>query len=158
MRNFALLCCAVVLVGCKKSQEAAMATTETTPAPPAAMPAPAPLAVADLTGKWNVVVMPEGKDTTVLTYVLDASGDTSKWVIIFPNRKPVPIHVVALAGDSVVTEAGPFPSALRKGMTVRTHAVNRMQNGEMVGTTVAHYKTTRPDSVVTLRTRGTKAP
>ncbi|HET9985027.1 MAG TPA: hypothetical protein VFQ38_15615 [Longimicrobiales bacterium] len=158
MRHFALLCCAVVLVGCKKSQQAATATGETKAAPPAATPAPPPLAITDLTGKWNVVVMPEGKDTTLLTYVLDASGDTSKWVIVFPKQKPVPIHIVALAGDSVVTEAGPYRSVLRKGMMVRTRAVSRVQNGQMVGTTVAHYKTTKADSVLTLRTSGTKAP
>jgi hypothetical protein len=33
-----------------------------------------------------------------------------------------------------------------------------MQNGKLVGTTTAHYVTTGPDSVIRLRTEGTKAP
>jgi hypothetical protein len=76
----------------------------------------------------------------------------------FPKRKPVPMHVVAVAGDSIVTEAGPFESVLRKGIKVTTNSVLRLQDGKLVGTTIAHYATSGADSVRNLRMEGTRAP
>ena len=35
------------------------------------------------------------------------------------------MRVVAVAGDSIMTEAGPYPSALRKGDKVTTRSVMR---------------------------------
>ena len=68
------------------------------------------------------------------------------------------MRVVAVAGDSIVTEAGPFESVLRKGVKVSTNSVLRLQNGKLVGTTIAHYATSGADSVRNLRIEGTRAP
>jgi hypothetical protein len=156
MRRIALCCCAVALVGCSKpKEEPAMDAAASPPETPAA---PAPIALADIAGKWNVRTMAESGDSALVTYELVASGDTSGWSLNFPKRKPVPMRVVAVAGDSIVTEAGPFESVLRKGIKVTTRSVNRLQDGKLVGTTTAHYATSGADSVRNLRFEGTRAP
>jgi hypothetical protein len=149
-------CCAVALVGCSKPKEEP--PMESTAAAPEAPAAPAPIALADIAGKWSVRTMAETGDSVLVSYELVASSDTSGWSLNFPKRKPIPMRVVAVAGDSIVTEAGPFESALRKGIKVSVQSVTRLQDGKMVGTTVAHYATTGADSVRNLRFEGTRAP
>jgi len=103
--------------------------------------------------------MNEARDSTLVTYQLTATADTSGWTITFPNRKqPIPARVVAVAGDSLVMEAGPYESVLRRGVQVTTHGVLRLENGKLVGQTVAHYRTARPDSVRTIPMEGTRTP
>jgi hypothetical protein len=156
MRRLMICCCAIALVGCNKpKEEPAMESTAAAPEAPAA---PAPIALADIAGKWSVRSMTESGDSTLVTYELVASGDTSGWSLNFPKRKPVPMRVVAVAGDSVVTEAGPFESVLRKGIKVTTNSVMRLQDGKLVGTTIAHYATSGADTVRNLRIEGTRAP
>jgi hypothetical protein len=99
--------------------------------------------------------MPEDADTTLITWELTAKSDSSGWVSNFPKRKPVPVRVVA-SGDSLMTESGPYESVLRKGIQVTTNSVMRLQDGKLVGTTVAHYKTTGADTVRRLRFEGTR--
>ena len=157
MRRITLCCCALVLASCNKPKEqppaeAPAAAPETAAAPPA----PAPIALADLAGKWNMRTMPENSDSTLISYEMVATGDATGWEFHFPKRKPVPLHPTA-AGDSLVIDAGPYESVLRKGVQVTTHSVSRLQDGKLVGTTTAHYKTTGPDSVRQLRVEGTRA-
>jgi hypothetical protein len=156
MRRLMLGCCAVALVGCSKPKEEP--PMESTAAAPEAPAAPAPIALADIAGKWSVRTMAETGDSVLVSYELVTSSDTSGWSLNFPKRKPIPMRVVAVAGDSIVTEAGPFESALRKGIKVSVQSVTRLQDGKMVGTTVAHYATTGADSVRNLRFEGTRAP
>ena len=132
------------------------ATADTTAAPAAA---PAPIALADVAGKWTVRLMPENGDTTLAKYELVATGDTSGWVLNFPKRKPIPVRVLTVAGDSIVAEAGPFESILRKGVKVTvSRSVYRLQDGKLVGATTAHYAKSGPDSVANLRFEATRAP
>jgi hypothetical protein len=65
------------------------------------------------------------------------------------------VRVLAVDADSVVTEAGPYESVLRKGVQVTTTTVTRYQNGALVGTTTARYSA-GPDSVLQLRFEGTR--
>lgn len=130
---------------------------DTTAAAPEAPAGPAPIALADVAGKWSVRVMPESGDSTLLTYELVATADPSGWTLNFPKRPPVPARVTA-AGDSIVTEAGPYESVLRKGVQVTTSGVMRLVDGKLVGTTTAHYATSGADSVLNLRFEGTRAP
>ena len=156
MRRLMLSCCAIALVGCNKpKEEPAMESTAAAPETPAA---PAPIALADIAGKWSVRTMAESGDSTLVTYEMVASSDSSGWSLNFPKRKPVPVRIVAVEGDSIVTEAGPFESVLRKGIKVTTRSVNRLQDGKLVGTTTAHYATKDADSVRNLRFEGTRAP
>ena len=151
MRAVATACCAALLVGCKKSE---------TPPPPPAAPtamAPAPVSLSSFAGTWRVRGLNERGDS-IVGYQLIATADTAGWKLVFPKRAPVAARVVAVAGDSVVMEAGPYESVLRKGVQVRTHAVLRLQGANLVGTTVAHYATSRPDSVLHIRNEGTRQP
>jgi hypothetical protein len=155
MRRFALCCCVAVLAGCAKPEQ--QAARDSTAALAAGATA-APIALADVAGKWTMKTMREGSDSVLISYEMVAGADANGWSFNFPNRQPVPIRVLAVEGDSIVTEAGPYESVLRKGVQVSTHSVMRLQGGNVVGTTVAHYSTTGADSVVYLRTEGTRVP
>ena len=157
--RFAIACSATLAVAaCAKGGDAAKDTT--TPAA-AAAPAPAPPAafsMADAAGQWDVSATPEsGPDTSATKYVLTATADTTGWVIAFPSGLKVPLHVT-VSGDSLMTTTGLFASQRRKGAKVMTETVLRMSGGKLVGTSVAHYQNAKADSVVRLRTEGTKKP
>ena len=158
--SIALCLCAAVLTSCAKKDEAAVdtssmaASSTTTTTPPAA---PAPVNLADVAGKWNVRAVPAtGTDTTPTNSVITATATTSGWTITFPGRKPVAMRVTVDA-DSIMTEAGPYPSVRRKGTQVTTNSVMRLQGGSLVGNTTAHFKVKTPDSVLVLNTTGTRA-
>lgn len=163
MRHVALLSCFAVLAACAKTDKqpgadvSAAPPADTSMAAAAPAPAPAmaaPLALSDLAGKWTVRA---GSDSALVTFEMIATGDNSGWTFNMPKRKPIAVRVVSVAGDSVVTEAGPYESVLRKGVQVTTHNTLRLKDGKLVGTTVAHYKTTKPDSVIELQVEGTRA-
>ena len=160
----AIICTAGVLVaGCMKRDQAAGGSTSATAdtAAPAAVPAPAPapaMSLADAAGKWQMESTPEsGKDTSVTKYVLTATADTTGWLITFPSGLKVPL-TVSVSGDSLLERTGTFASQRRKGVKVMTEGSLRMQNGKLVGTTIAHYSKAGADSVLRLRTEGTKMP
>ncbi len=163
MRRIALLCCSLAaLVACGKSETPATDTSKGAVAapPPAPPPAPTatPISLDSLAGKWNATATPtSGTDTTSTKFVLTATKDTTGWTITFPGRKPMPVHV-SVSSDSVLMDIGPYSSVRRKGVTVTTHSVGRLQNGKLVSTITAHYKTTQADSVVQLKSEATKAP
>jgi hypothetical protein len=154
MRWIALPLCAVALVACAKTEKAAPKDTGVAPA----AVAPAKLSLSDVAGKWSVKAMNQAGDSTLLTYELTASADTAGWSIKFADRpNPVPAHVRA-DGDSVIIDAGPYPSALRKGVQVTIHGSSRLQDGKFVGMTTAHYSVKTADSVRVIRTEGTRMP
>jgi len=149
MRRLVLALSAAVLAGCSKPE-----------APPAEPPAPPPaptLNLADLAGTWNMRTMPEGSDSTLVTYTMTLTGTTEGWTLNIPGRDPLPM-TATVSGDSVITTVGPYESMLRKGVQVSTTSVVRLVGGRLVGTTMARYSTTGADSVVRLRMEGTKNP
>ena len=157
MKRFVWVLCAVALAACAKTDDTA--ATDTSPA--TATPAePAPIALSDVAGTWNVKGMNQAGDSTLVTYELKATGDTTGWTITFPGRQPVPVRIVAVSGDSVVTEAGPYESVLRKGVRVTTVGSFRIQDGKLVGTTRARYdtKTKTADTILIVRSEGTRKP
>jgi len=123
----------------------------------AAPATPATISLADLAGKWKMRSTDESGGN-VVEVELVATADTSGWTLTGPNGKPIPVRVVAVAGDSVVTEAGPYESFIRKGVQVTTRTVNRLQDGKLVGTIEARYATKGGDSVARRPTEGTRAP
>ncbi|HVD60797.1 MAG TPA: hypothetical protein VNC11_07995 [Gemmatimonadaceae bacterium] len=147
MRRVALLSATLLFAACVKSENSTPDTTAAMApaAAPAPAPAPAPMSLSSVAGKYHT----EGKDekgATIVSYDLDAS-DTAHWTIQFPDRKePVKMNSVMASGDSIVVEAGPYPSAVVKGAMVTTHTVYHMQDGKLMGRTVAHYNK-GPDSV-----------
>jgi len=155
MRRFAFLCCAAILVGCGKSEvQPARDTTAVAPATPESRAA---ISLADIAGKWRLRTMDEAGGNVVESE-LTATADTSGWTLTRPDRKTVPVRVVAVGGDSIITEAGPYESALRKGVQVRARMVLRLQEGKLVGTTEARYARSGGDSVAHRSTEGTRAP
>jgi hypothetical protein len=158
MRRCASLCyAAFILAACTKSHETAAADTGAG-ALRAADSAPVTISLGDVAGRWTVRSVPESGDTSAVLSQLNASADTSGWTMTLPNRPPVTTRVVAVAGDSIVTENGPYESVLRKGVQVTTRSVMRLRDGKLVGTTVARYSTAGADSLLRLRTEATRTP
>lgn len=147
MRRLAMLGAVVLLVGCRKVDQQA---AESTAAPS--------IALADVAGRWAVRTMAQGSDSVLVSFEMAAGADTSGWAFHFPQREPVPVHVLAVDGDSIVTHAGPYASVLRPGVEVTVHSVLRLQEGKLVGTSVARYSSAGADSVINLRTEATRVP
>jgi hypothetical protein len=146
MRRLALFSCAIAFVACTKAETppadtAAVAAVEPAPAPPA------PISLAAVAGKYAVTGKNEGGDSTLVTYELNATADTTGWTLTFPNRKPIPIHITSVAGDSIIMESGPYESAIKKGVMVSTNTVTRFENGKLMSRTVAHYNVKTADRV-----------
>jgi hypothetical protein len=160
MRRPALLscCAAIALVGCAGSDDAATSDTAAGAVGASTPTTGQPISLGDVAGRWTVRAVPETGDTTAVISQLNASADTSGWTMTLPNRPPTATRVVAVAGDSIVTENGPYESVLRKGVQVRTRSVMRLRDGKLVGYTVAHYSTGNADSILRLRTEATRTP
>jgi hypothetical protein len=156
--RIAVCCCAAVLAGCAKKDEAPVDTSAMAPSTtPAAVVAPTPINLADVAGKWDVSAVPTtGTDTSATKYVLTATATTDGWTITFPKRPPMAIKVSTDA-DSITMDAGPYASVRRKGVQVTTHSVSRLSGGNLIGTTVGHYNVKTADSVLTLNSTGTRA-
>jgi major membrane immunogen (membrane-anchored lipoprotein) len=145
---------ALLLVGCAKNDKAGIDSsamvTQT------AM-TPAPIALAQVAGKWQMRSVPEsGTDTTPTNYVLTATADTTGWMITFASGTKVKVHV-STAGDSLMMKSDEYSSQRRKGVKVMTEGSMRLQGGKIVGMTTAHYKSAK-DSVLRLRVEGSKIP
>ena len=159
MSRFApMLIGAVSFVACAKMDKAVDTTAAVVATPvgaAAAVPAAPAIDLAQLEGTWHGKSMPERKDTVINTWTLVAPADTSKWVTTFRNGQKIPVHVVAVAGDSVVSQLGPYRSASFKGQMLSARLVSRLQNGKMVG--VAEMRlVSKPDSVARVRIEGTR--
>lgn len=154
--SIAVCLCAAVLAGCAKKDNAAVDTTSAMDSLTATTIAPAPVNLADVAGNWNMRSVPTTGDTTAATYVLTATSNTSGWTITFPGRAPITARV-SVDGDSIMIDAGPYPSVRRKGVQVTTNGVARLQGGSLVGGNTAHYTVKTADSVLTLNTTGTRA-
>ena len=147
MRRITVLCSAALFIACAKTENPPADTgMAVAPAAPEAAAA-APISLNDVAGNYAVTGKYEGEDTAVVRYDLTATADTSGWTIAFPNRKPIPIRIISVSGDSIVGEAGPYPSAIRSGVQVRTSTVYRLQNGKLMGRTLARYETKGEDTV-----------
>ena len=153
MSRATLLLILPLVVGCSKKDAPPADTAAVVAAAPAPVAAPAPMNVA---GKWSVKVMPEGKDTTLLTYTLQATNEKTGWKMDLPNRPTMEPRIVSMDNDSIVIDNGPYSSVLRKGTMVTTHSTMHMDGDKLVGKTIAHYVTKGADSVVNLRTEGTR--
>jgi hypothetical protein len=152
MRYTALLAWAVVLAGCTKKDEApAVDTTAVAPAP-----APAPMSLASFSGKWHVEVKPEGKDTVLTAYTMDAT-DSTNWHFRFDTGKEdIPQQMTGRMGDTVMLATDWFNSSVRKGMKAKTESKAWMQEGKIMGKVTAHYQNAGADSLRIFDIVGTK--
>ncbi|HYK83446.1 MAG TPA: hypothetical protein VEU55_09925 [Gemmatimonadales bacterium] len=79
-------------------------------------------------------------DSVAVIYVLRFGADGKSATLLFPNRAPIPTRIVAVGGDSIVTEAGPYPSILRAGQTVKSlRNILHVKADTMTGTFEATY-------------------
>jgi hypothetical protein len=146
-----------MLAACSGSNQKAAADSTAVATPPPAPPPPPAVSFNDFAGKWNLRVTNQAGDSTLITEVMTATATDAGWNIVRGKLKAQPIRP-SVGGDSLITDGGPFPSALRKGVKVTTHTVWRLQNGKLMGTTTAHYSVKTADSVRTLMSEGTRAP
>jgi hypothetical protein len=157
-RGPSYLCCVAILLGCRPTanRTADAAATGDTAASATAAATPGAISLADIAGKWKLRATDE-VDSTVIESELNATSDTSGWTVTLPGRKPMPVRVVAVAGDSIVTEVGPYQSLRVKGAQVTTRSVRRLEDGKLVGTTVARLRlSSGSDSVLRYRSEGTR--
>jgi hypothetical protein len=148
---------ALLVVGCGKAADKPADSMAEAPAAEAAA-APATISLADVAGTWKIRSTVEGNAGTAITYDMVTTADQSGWSIKFPDREPIPVRVVAVDGDSIVSESGPFESVLRKGVQVNTRVVSRLQDGKLVGRTTARYQVSGADTVAHLNFEGTRVP
>ena len=153
MRRSTLLCCTALLFACAPADDDAEIPADTA----TMTPAPAQISLADVTGTWSVEAMPENSDSVIARYQLWAPEDTAQWKMKFDHQADtLPVRLVAIAGDSVHAVIGPYSSALRPGVMVTTNTVYRIENGQLIGRSIARYNVSTPDSVIVVRTRGTR--
>ncbi len=150
MSRAALIFALPLLFACTKKDEAPAADTS---APVAAAIPETP----NTAGNWAFKVMPADRDTVLTTYTLVATSDQSGWTMTFPGRDPIEVRVLSISPDSIVTESGPFQSAVQKGVTVNlVHTNIHVDGDKMSGTAIVHYDKKTADSVVTLRQEGSR--
>lgn len=158
MRRLALLSSILFAVACSKAEsppaDTGMAAAPA-PAPAPVAPAAAPISLKDVAGTYTVTGKNEAGDSTLITYTLTAAPDTTGWNIVFTNGQKVSQHVM-VDGDSIIADAGPYPSFLRKGQKVTTHTVFHVVNGKLESRTVAHYDVKTADSVRVIVAEGVK--
>ncbi len=153
MRRLTLLLATASLAACAKKEEAPPAP----PPPPPAPVAPAPIDLATVAGTWNFNVMGMTGDSVLTTYTLVATGTTDGWMMTLKGRKPMAL-TVTVSGDSIMASAPEYESVLRKGQKVQTNTTLHLVGDKLMGTTMAHYRVKTADSLVTLRSEGTRAP
>lgn len=144
----AILLSTVCLTGFAVTAVAQQPTAKPKPKPAAqqqrAKPAAPPAAASakpTIAGTWameNTVKTTASKDTVVKS-LLTATADANGWVTHLAGRDPIPTRVLAMGGDSVVTEAGPFQSVARPGQTVTTHETLHFKDDAVWGTIEARY-------------------
>src|SRR5438093_6353517 len=123
---------------------AATAVAQQPPAQPKPKPAAqqaADSATAALAGTWLIESTRKtaaGKDTVVNSLVT-ATADANGWVTHLAGRDPIPTRVVAMGGDSAVTEAGPFQSVARPGQTVTTRETLHFKDNAVWGAIEARF-------------------
>ena len=96
--------------------------------------------LSDVAGIWHAKIMVGPKDSVATTMDLTATADDKGWLMTALKGAPVAVRVVTTGGDSVVTEAGPYPSILRPGQTVTLlRMIGHYKGNQMTGTFAAQY-------------------
>ena len=148
--------CPLLLVACEEQAETEEEKVDQVgDTAPAVAEAPT-ISLEDVAGTWSMQAMPLDADTVDVEYQLIA--DPAGWTLQFPDRDPIPVEIIEVAGDSIVTRAGPYESVLRSGVPVTVDGVWRLDGDRLTGNTVARYETTEADSVVQRRATGTRTP
>ncbi|MFL5512319.1 MAG: hypothetical protein ACJ8CN_07785 [Gemmatimonadales bacterium] len=154
-----ILCSLSFLVGCSKADNQAGGSprSETSMASAADTAAASPMAsLGAVAGKWQTRAISE-TGATLGTAQLMATPDTTGWTLTFPKQKPVPVRVVAVGGDSIVT-ASQYQDFENKKAQIRNRAVLRFHGEKMTGILEGHILIGGSDSLIHARLEGTREP
>lgn len=97
------------------------------------------LTLSDLAGVWHVQTMIGPSDSVVASLELTETASDKGWSMVLADHPRVPVRVLTVGGDSVVWEAGPYPSTRRVGQTVVLRTVGHYKRDEMWGRFEATY-------------------
>ena len=89
-------------------------------------------------GDWVGRAIRQNNDSTVTEVTTTFSADKKAWVK-FPNREPLAARIIAMGGDSVVTEVGPYDSVTRTGHKVTTRMTSHVKDHKIWGTFHADF-------------------
>jgi hypothetical protein len=134
-----MLCAVLVLAACRRANTAREAQRpDTTPAPPAAAPAPAPdtaAFAARLVGTWNAQGYDSGATRPqrfTLTWSRAPEGGLTGQIAFKPGEK-YSVKVVSMSDSTVVYESEPHRSpTLKADVVTRTEA--RLSGDSLTGT------------------------
>jgi hypothetical protein len=150
MSRITAMCCAALIMACAPSGEQAAEDDGTAMS--------GGITLADAAGTWDMNTMLVGSDSVVTTSQLVATETMDGWQLLLAGRDAIPVRVVAVEGDSIVSETGQYESILRPGVMVSLRMVYRLHGEMMMGGITARYQSMDADSVVMLRTEGTRQP
>lgn len=100
------------------------------------------LKLSDLAGVWHVQTMIGPSDSVVASLELTETASAQGWSMVLADHPRVPVRVLTVGGDSVVWEAGPYPSTRRVGQSVVLRTVGHYKGDEMRGSFEATYSGT----------------
>jgi len=93
-----------------------------------------------VSGTWNVTSVVGANDSVLIIFALTIAPDGKSATMKIPTQDPVPMRILALGGDSLVTEAGPYRSIVRAGESVTLlRTVVYFKDDAMWGTFEARY-------------------
>jgi hypothetical protein len=145
MRAASIAVASIILVACSTPPDQQPATE---PASPAA------LTLADFAGTWESTAALDGVDEPVRsTMTGSTSGDD--WTLSYADRPGIPL-TVSVQGDSLISESAEYESVLRPGVMVTVRTVSVLQDGDLVGRTVATYRTANGEQLVPGTSRGVR--
>jgi hypothetical protein len=145
MRALPIVVAAIILTGCgAPADQPAQAGPATT----------AGLSLADVAGTWeNTATLDGVPEPVVSTMSGSAAGDD--WTMAFPDRAGIPM-LVSIASDSLIGQSAEYESILRPGVMVSVRTASVLQDGELVGSLVATYRTANGEEVVPGALRGVR--
>lgn len=122
-----------LLAGCGKSDDASSDMSDA--------PAEGNDPYAAVTGDWLTEGFVGDSEEAAVVVLMSTSGEKENWTWKFTHLdEPLTANNVFLKGDSIVTEIGPYPSALKQGTTVDNLVSYLIVDGQtMTGRWVASY-------------------
>ena len=93
-----------------------------------------------VSGTWNVRSVVGANDSVLIIFLLTIGADGKSAIMKIRNQDPVPMRILAVGGDSIVTEAGPYRGIVRAGKSVTSlRTVAHFKGDAMWGTFEAVY-------------------
>jgi hypothetical protein len=97
--------------------------------------------LSQVAGTWDYRAVVGATSGVMVASVLTATASKDGWTMQHATDAVIPLRVLVVGGDSIVAEAGPYPSTVRPGQTVeRNHIILHYDGGDtMKGAFEARY-------------------